>query len=75
MYKIDTDVPIPANARGRRSRYPWGEMKVGHSFFVPSSDAKTQSLRNCAQNRSRTHKGERYSVIAEDEGTRVFRVE
>ncbi len=29
-YAIETDIPAP-----RRSRYPWRELAVGESFFVP----------------------------------------
>lgn len=75
MYSIDTDVPLPTKPHRDNSRYPWNQMEVGHSFFVPSTDAKTQSLRNLAYMRQRRHPGERYSVISEENGTRVFRVE
>lgn len=34
--KIETDVPIPTYAK---VRYPFKEMKVGESFYVPASDA------------------------------------
>lgn len=39
--KIDTNIPVrEAKKRGRKSKYPWANMKVGDSFFV---DNKTYS--------------------------------
>ena len=39
--KVDKDVPVPAYTRvGRPSRYPWSEMEVGDSFFVPVSEGE-----------------------------------
>ena len=37
MTKTDKNVPLPANDhRGRRSpKYPWKEMEINDSFFVP----------------------------------------
>ena len=34
MYEIEQGVKIPETSR--RSKYPWGKMKVGDSFFVPT---------------------------------------
>lgn len=39
MYQIYDDIEMPAVTRGNRaSRYPFAEMEVGHSFFVPIED-------------------------------------
>lgn len=35
MIKIDKNVPVPANGCGRKSIYPFREMKVGDSISVP----------------------------------------
>lgn len=32
--KIDKNVPIPS-AQRKGSKYPWAQMQVGDSFFVP----------------------------------------
>jgi hypothetical protein len=34
-YKIEKNIPIPPKRGGKGSKYPWGEMKQGDSFFVP----------------------------------------
>jgi hypothetical protein len=33
QYKIEKGIPLPAKMR-KASKYPWGEMKKGDSFFV-----------------------------------------
>jgi hypothetical protein len=44
MYGIMTDIPVPASNRGNRKGagaptvYPFADMPVGGSFFVPNSD-------------------------------------
>lgn len=40
--KIEKAIPIPVGkARGRKPKYPFGEMKVGDSFQVPLSNGRT----------------------------------
>lgn len=39
MYIIDSNIPLPASVRrGRGSTYPFADMQVGDSFFVPTKD-------------------------------------
>ena len=33
--KIDKDFPIPEMHGGRWSKWPWRDMKIGDSFFMP----------------------------------------
>ena len=35
MFKLTSNVPIPASARGRPCKYPFNTMKVGQSFLAP----------------------------------------
>ena len=43
-FKIDTDIPIPAaGGRGPRTDYPFSDMKVGQSIFVPGMTVKKMS--------------------------------
>jgi hypothetical protein len=39
--KIDKGVPVPPLTQGRRMKYPFRQMEVGDSFFVPG--VKTSS--------------------------------
>ncbi len=34
-YKIDSEVPVPTDFRSTELKYPFEEMKVGDSFFIP----------------------------------------
>lgn len=49
--KIESDVPLPPNAGGSK-KYPFDEMAVGQSFFVPATDfpekSKDKALRTSA---------------------------
>lgn len=38
MFTIEKGIPIPQNA-GRKSKYPFSDMKVGDSFFVEGKTA------------------------------------
>jgi len=46
MYKIEKSVPIPELALGGVAKYPFTEMKVGDSFFVPIIEGRP--LKNVA---------------------------
>jgi len=40
-YTVEMSIPIPPRPRrGRGPAYPWGEMNVGASFFVPLARGK-----------------------------------
>jgi hypothetical protein len=52
---LERGVPIPEAAAtvSKGSAYPWDEMEVGESFFIPSSDHKPQSVFGMANGASR----------------------
>lgn len=50
--KIDRNIPIPAEARGRPNRYPFNQMNVGDSFAFPA-DIKTATAHAAARHHSR----------------------
>jgi hypothetical protein len=37
IYKIDKGIEVPGMNR-RKGRYPWAELEVGDSFFIPSEE-------------------------------------
>ena len=41
MYKIEKNIPYPKAAD---RKYPFSEMKIGDSFFVPFSEMKNRSV-------------------------------
>ena len=72
-FKIESGIPMPGHKSGPRARkYPWKDMKVGDSFFVPNKRAGVMSSACIAAQkygrgtfRARTVEG----------GCRVWRVE
>jgi hypothetical protein len=61
VYVIEKHIPVPT-ARRRGTIYPWNNMEVGDSFFVPNRDP--QSFKNI----SRKY-GKRFSARNWQEGT------
>jgi len=62
-FPIETGIPIPEIKRansGRTSKYPFGSLEVGQSFFVAGGDAKALSSTVSSANA-------RYAVPVEDE--------
>lgn len=65
---IEKNVPIPVG--GRKSIYPFGEMEVGDSFFVPSIAAQT--VRSAAHTYGLKHRV-KFSSYKEGDGVRIWR--
>lgn len=82
MLEIDRDVPIPPQGN---KKYPWAELKVGDSFFVPYSDKENlhrgkrlqSAISNLAAAYARSYPGKKFltRAIVEDSvrGVRVWR--
>lgn len=70
-YEVVSDIKMPKRTR---NRYPFRDMAVGDSFFVPATDVKSiNNIRAAASHfSSRTGFG-RYSVLKDGDGWRVFR--
>jgi hypothetical protein len=80
MYKLDQDLPIPPrplnhSLKPRVAVYPWAQMRVGDSFFVPQGNRKSGFSTHGASKRYLA----KYTTrkVAEDgiPGERVWRVE
>lgn len=50
--KLDQTIPIPQSAAGRKSKYPFADMKLGDSFFAP---VKTTALHSSAISYNKRH--------------------
>lgn len=72
MYEVEQGVPLPTDSRA--AKYPFGEMAVGDSFFVPDHHSTYTSVAGSAYGYARRH-GLKMSVAKEDTGTRVWRTE
>lgn len=68
--QIDSDVPLP-RSRGTRSTYPWAELEVGESFFIP--DKKLNSTSGSASY-FEIKTGFKYTRRSENGGVRVWRI-
>lgn len=80
-FKIEKGVEIPTDnpGRGRNSRrYPFHDMAVGDSFFVPCDAREVRSVQSAGRNHTRRH-GHAFITRrrTEDgvEGVRFWRVE
>ena len=76
-YKIEKGVPLPPGAgRKGRNKYPWYEMEVGDSCFLPDADPRAVS--QAASNVARRNNGLRFATRAVTEngvkGVRVWKI-
>jgi hypothetical protein len=72
-FKIEKNVAIPASVRtGGKSKYPWNELDVGDSFFVPGAKVSTFYTLTTGQNKK--DPGKRFIARKDGEGVRVWRV-
>lgn len=80
---IRTDVPFPKGSRGpRASKYPFAQLGVGHSFYVPrlegaGADLKTglQRMQRACALANKQHTPARFAARLESNGVGVWRVE
>ncbi len=87
MIPIDINIPIPyihkrsliIQEYKRPTKYPFREMNIGDSFFVPLSGYKTEhTLRSTLYDAAkRRGKGENYRIIVRqvDGGMRCWRIQ
>ena len=71
-YKIEKGVILPNLSVG--GKYPYSSMEIGDSFFVPSSDASTPTVRQRAYQYGR-EAGMKFRTRSEKNGLRVWRIE
>jgi hypothetical protein len=74
MFKIDQKVPLPqkkAGGGGAKRKYPWCEMNVNDSFFVP--EGNFTSLRCSASAAGKTYK-RKFIARQIANGVRIWRV-
>ena len=71
MFQVENDVPVPAiSGRGRGGNvYPFNQLEVGQSFFVPNSESKPNAAKSLASTVSSATA--RYAVASEDGATKT----
>lgn len=77
-YEIENDIPFPGKPRagGRRSAYPFAQLEVGQSFFVPSKNpifSQNKKL-SVALRKARETLGYDLQWAREEGGFRIFRL-
>ena len=73
MFQIEDGIEIPALTRNTEPKYPFKQMKVGQSFFVPCTEENAKKVRNSISSSARSAKVRHVTRIAEG-GLRVWRV-
>ena len=73
--KIEKGIPLPEETRGRNSKYPWGEMEIGDSFFIKDAEKYSVRYRTVQQCASRYGKlrDKKFKSTSEGSGIRVWR--
>ena len=78
---IDDGIPLPERPcnGGRKAKYPFDQMTVGQSFFVPADAARKGSVQGAAHTANKRFAGSRvFSTRSVTEngaaGVRVWRV-
>ena len=71
MFQIEKNVPIPPR-REYKTKYPWDEMDVGDSFYVPNT--KSGSIACGVYRASKRFEGKKFISRSEAGGIRVWRV-
>jgi len=70
-FKVEKNFPLPPTSGGGIAKFPWNDMGVGDSFFVPG--VAGGSLRSRASYLKKRGDGH-FTVRAVDGGIRVWRV-
>lgn len=74
-FKIDKGIPLPPPAKGgRNGKYPWREMEVGDSFFMPGA-ARSGAPQYLAGQRTGFRFSSRGVIENGVKGRRIWRIE
>lgn len=71
-FKIEKDVPIVAHIG--RKKYPFSQLRIGQSFFVPTKTGTRQNVGNAAHSYASRH-GWKMAIraVKNPDGCRVWR--
>lgn len=72
MYDIENNVPIP-RLKQPAAKYPFRDLQVGQSFFVPDVAAREKSMRAQVYTAAK-HLGVKFTTRVENGGVRVWRI-
>lgn len=70
---IEKGVALPqACAQGRKDQYPFADMVVGDSFFVPCEKEKSEKIRTSIKNCARYKNNKKITTRVVDGGVRAW---
>lgn len=75
---IDKNIPVPVNdgLGAKQRKYPFAEMEIGDSFFIPSTGYHDRLRKARSLNAQfRRFKPKRFALRSVDDGVRVWRIE
>ena len=73
MFPIEKGIPAPV-PRAKPARYPFAELQVEDSFFVPAADIRTIPRVRAAACMYAKHHGLKFVTSVEGAGIRVWRI-
>lgn len=73
--KIETDIPIPKNVRGRKTKYRFQDMEVGNSFFMAGGSSVQVSILTCAKRHMPRKFITEMAMVGKRKGYRCWRTE
>jgi hypothetical protein len=75
-FKIEKDIPISEAVRGRRTKFPWQQMKVGDSVLLPKKYKRASAIyASIAANWARKNEPEwKFITRTVEKGVRVWRM-
>ena len=68
-YEVEKGIEIPG---GGKKKYPWDEMEVGDSFFIPGLGEVPRNIASSAPTH-RKKRGEKYTTRKVEGGYRIWR--
>lgn len=72
-YAIEDDIPLPDASRlSRVAEFPWAQLKVGQSFFVPNARGKASGV--WVRYAKRHYPDRAFVARGEGAGVRIWRV-
>lgn len=74
MIAIEKNIPAPTSHPGRPAKYPWHDMEVGDSFFLPNAGRTEQQRLSTRATAFARRRGFKFATRRMDGGVRVWRL-
>ena len=74
MFKIEKNIPLPQDLRGRGGKYPWREMEIGDSFFISNEETNQTRIHSAPSYFSLRNPAYKFRVRKVAGGYRIWRI-